>query len=619
MILPRYIFFILLFMFARFALAQDTPQREWLIFNRGVQDYQHRRYDLAEKNFRTVLAKLKNGKLTTANHLMLAKTLYKRGNYQASLDSCYSFLKKYPDSKYSDDIHFLRGNNYYRLKRLQSAVSSWLYASGKSPDSRLAKKALQLSVQTMRFRLNKADLINLKKENNQEFSRRIILYYLAEKYYEQGNQRAALSTLNEIKSLAGRETILEKKVQQLSALLSHNHFNSIRIAALLPLSGINANVGQSLLDGARLAVDDFNRQHGPLIEILPFDYGTRQLTAIQKLKEIAADPSVSAVFGPVENDIAVACAAVAGYEGIPLITPTATESGLRRLSSAVVQLSIPQDVTARKLARYALDSLGLKRFITLAPMEDYFKRLTHSFINHVRENNGQVLSSQWYYPEDENVTNYFKRLKRTGLKQAYRDSIMQTDSSITVQKADSLYAIYLNEKQEYLLKTHTKVDSADIPVKSIDALFAPLYKADIGLIASHFAYWNIQTQLLGNEDWYDPQLLKKNKNYLNGLVFISDGYFDPENWDYKKFRNLFRTTYKRTPEKMEIIGFDSFRFILSTIEKNTDNADRENFLRYLQDAPTYRGIYRSFKIGKKRFNSEARILKYSFGQILPLQ
>lgn len=615
----RFVFIALSLIFGLNLFAQNTPQREWAIFNKGIQDYQHRRYDLAEKNFRTVLAKLQNGKLTTANFLMLAKTLYKQGKYQASLDTCHSFLKKYPDSKFSDDIRFLQGQNYYRLKRLQSAVSAWLYVAGNSSDSRLCDKALDLAVKTIRFRLQNNDLINLKKELRQDYSRRVILYYLAEKYYEQGNHRAALAALDEINKLSAAETILDKKIQQLGALLNRKHANTIRIAALLPLSGMNSDLGKAILDGARLAVNDFNRQHGALVEIVPFDYAARQINAIQKLREIAADPSICAAFGPVENDIAVTCAVVAGYEGIPLITPTATESGLRRLSSNVLQLSIPQDITTRILARYAQDSLGLQRFVTLAPMDDYFNRLTQSFIKHVQENNGEILSSQWYYADDRNVTNYFKRIKRIGLKQAYRDSIIQSDSVITAQQADSLYKIYLNEKQEYLQEIHTKVDSADIPVKSIDALYAPIYETDIGLIASQFAYWNIQTQLLGNEDWYNLQLLKKNKNYLNGLIFISDGYLNPEDWDYKKFRNNFRTIYKRTPEKMEIIGFDSFRFILSAIEKSTAHVNRENFLHILQDAPPYRGIYRSFNIGEKRFNNEARILKFSFGQILPLQ
>lgn len=618
--MKKYKFFLILLLIlaAQSTLAQKAPEREWVIFNKGVQDYQNQRYDQAEKIFRTVLEKLPNGQLRTAYSLMLAKTFYKQGKYQLSLDSCSAFLKRFPHSKFCDDIRYVQANNYFRLNRIQTAVSTWLYLAEKSGDRRLSAKALDLAGQALRFRLQKSDLINLKRESREDFARRVILYYLAEKYYEEDNHQAALAALTELQSLAG--TVLDKKVKRLSALLNHNRQNTLRIAVLLPLSGANAGVGKAVLDGARMAVDDFNRQQGPLVEIVPYDYGTRQINAIRKFKEIAADVSINAVFGPLENDIAVACAGIADYENLPLLTPTATESGLRRLSSKVIQLSIPQDIMARKLARFARDSLHLKRFVTLAPMEDYFIQLTNSFVDHVQENGGQVLSSQWYFPDDRNVTNYFKSIKRTGLRQTFRDSVMRADSLLSVDRADSLYKLYLTEKQNQLLETHSKVDSADIPVKSIDALFAPIYKSDIGLIASQFAYWNIQARLLGNEDWYDLQMLKKNKNYINGLIFISDGYFDPEGRDYKKFRNHFRTVYKRTPEKLEISAFDSFNFILSALaNKSLKEINRENFIRFLQEAPPYRGVYRSFNIGRKRFNNEARILQYSYGQILPLQ
>jgi len=85
------------------------------------------------------------------------------------------------------------------------------------------------------------------------------------------------------------------------------------------------------------------------------------------------------------------------------------------------------------------------------------------------------------------------------------------------------------------------------------------------LIAPQFAYHNIQAQVLGNADWYDEKALKRNKNYLNGLIFASDYYLNTEGRDYKQFRNQFRIDFKRTPEKYEMIGYDSFNFILHAI------------------------------------------------------
>jgi len=610
---------LIIFFFLQTLGAQNAPKREWAIFHKGVQDYQNKDYKRAVKNFRTVIARLHDSRLLTANYLMLAKTLYKQGDYQASLDTCRSFLKKYHQSNYTDDIFYVQANDYYRLERLQSAVSSWLYVAEKSQDVRLKKKALRLAEQVMNSRMNKHDLINMKRESSDDFARQVILYYLAERYYQEENQPAALSALNELQSLKDGNEKIFQKARQLQNYLGPNQKNIVRIAALLPLSGASAEMGKAILDGARLALEQFNRRHGPVIELIPYDYGTRLVNALTKIKEISADASIRAVFGPLENDITAACSAVADYEKLPLITPTSTESDLRRLSSHVVQLAIPQDVSARKLAMFAEDSLHLKRFVTLAPSDEYFTQLTKLFINRIEEGGGQVISRQWYYPEDRNITNYFKNIKRAGLRQAFRDSVMRQDTLLTVSQADSLYVLHLKYEREQLRETHTKLDSADIPVKSIDAVFAPIYKTDISMIASQFAYWNIQAHLLGNGDWYAPKMLKKNKSYINGLIFISDGYLNRESWDYKKFRNDFRNTFKRSPEKLELIGFDSFNFILSALDGKTPaDVQRTNFLDLLINAPLYNGVYRTFDIGKKRFNNASRILKYTYGQILPL-
>ncbi len=616
----RMILIVMLLVLTQSAVSQKAPDREWVIFNKGIQDYQNKQFDKAAENFETVIARLKTSKLITANYFMLTKTLYKQQKYQASLDTCRRFTDMFSRSEFVDDIHFLEANLYYRLKRYQTAAKTWLHVAEKSSDSRLRIKSFDLGEKVLRYRLDLQDLIYLKKENNTGLARQAALYHLAERYYNDGNHSAALAALNDMKTESISNPELEQKAQRLNNFLNHKKKKMVRIAALLPLSGSNSEIGNAMMYGLRLAVDDFNGRHGALVEVVPFDYKTNLTDAVQKLKEIAADGSISAVFGPLENDVASACAAIAGYENISLITPTATESELCRISASTVQLSIPQNFTARKLARFALDTLNLRRFATISPNDDYFVKLTKFFIEHVKDGGGEIISEQWYSSDDQNITNYIKSIKRAGLRQTFSDSVMQSDSTVSLDQIDSIYAEYMKTEIERLEETHSKIDSADIAVKSIDAIFAPIYKEDISLIASQFAYWNIQAQMLGNGDWYDKQILKKNKSYLNNLIFFSDGYLNEESWDYKKFTNDFWTAFKLHPKKFEIIGFDCFNFVLSAIDgKSASEISRDNFLQLLKQAPVYNGIYMTFSVGEKRYNNSMRMQKYSYGQIIPLK
>jgi len=599
--------------------AQRASDREWVIFNKGVQEYKAGRYKKAAQDFELVISKIKESPLITAHNLMLAKSYYKSGDYEASIQSCNKFLKAYPNSQYKPHVRYLIANNYYRLNRLQSAVETWLGVAATGQNKALSDKSIKLADETVRFLLDEQGLSYLKGQVKDDFSKQFILYQMAERDYEKGNFPPAIAMLEEALALGGANSAYQSKSRKLLNYLSDKKSNAIRIAALLPLSGSNSDLGQALLDGAQMAVDQFNRSHGPTLELIPFDYETRLTSALIQLKEIARDPTISAVFGPIENDIAAACALVADYENIPLITPTATERELRTLSASVVQLSVPMDITVQKLARYAQDSLQIRRFATIAPIDDYFVRMTGMFVHKQNQLENQVVAQEWYYPGNQDITSHFKALKRTGLKLVFQDSLTLVDSTLSLMDIDSLYAIYQEEQREILEENHTQVDSADIPVKTIGGLFMPLFSSDIGILASQHAYWNIQTQVLGNADWYDLEALKKNHNYINGLIFVSDGYLNQESWDYRKFRNSFRDIYRRTPEKFELMGYDSFNFILSALEGSSKNISRKAFLSRLLDAPLYNGVYRNFEVGKKRFNDAARILKFTYGQILPLK
>ena len=614
---------VVFFLFiASVLFAQSALQKEWKIFQQGVQDYKTGEYDKAYKNFSLVISRLGNkSHLLTANYLMLAKTLYKMERYQKSLEICEQFLKKFPASSYVDDIRFLQANNYYRLHRLQTATKIWLSLAEKAKDMRLRKKARALARDALRYALDPQGLAHLEQQAATPFQKKFIAYIKAERFYEARNTAAAIKTLQAYRTIPGHFPELNQKAQNLYEFLKNKEHNIVRFAALLPLSGSNAQIGKAILDGAQMALSEFNHLNRMNVRLIPFDYQGRLELALQKMKEIVRDPSIVAVFGPLENDVTAACAVVADYEKIPLITPTASGKNLRRLSEYTVQLGVPVDILASKLARYVADSLNIHRVATLSPIDDYFLDFTNTFVNYLKNNFIDIVAQRWYYPGDNNLTEHFKAIKRIGLKLAFQDSVMAADSTIKPDQIDALYKEYQKEQMAKLLHStnRVKIDSADIPVKSIDAILLPVYQEDIDMVASQFAYSNIQAQVLGNSDWYDLNRLKRNKNYINGLIFISDNFLDKNNWDYRQFLNKFRMTYHRTPEKYELLGYDNFNFILQAVANGNRKPERSNFLPIIKEQPRYEGILRRFNIGDKRYNNAARILKYYYGQLLPLE
>jgi hypothetical protein len=244
--------------------------------------------------------------------------------------------------------------------------------------------------------------------------------------------------------------------------------------------------------------------------------------------------------------------------------------------------------------------------------------MVDKFKDTVEKAGAEICSQAWYYPGDQDVYKQFMKIKRVGLKLEFSDSLLTKTPDLLPEQIDSLYSEFLEAEEENTERTKAKIDSADIPVASIDGIFIPIFKEDLEYIAPQIAYSNIQAQYLGNSDWYNMEQLKKNKNYINGIVFGTDGYLNEESWDYRQFRNEFRTKYKKSPTLYSVIGYDSFKYILQAYDPANPNMTRNQFLRNLRKLNTYNGVYRTIELSRKRVNETLKLLKYNYGQIIPL-
>jgi ABC-type branched-subunit amino acid transport system substrate-binding protein len=600
--------------------GQNYSQREKSILKANIELYRQGDFKKAEQNFALVITKLPQSSLITTNYLMLVKTQYKMKDYVSALEQGKKFLHTFPESSYRDDVLFVMGNSYYRLDRFSTAVKTWATSIDEQPDPRLDRKLQELITGVIKYKINEEDLKTLYQDRSLSVDGHMLVSIgAAERAFLRGSTTLARNILSTAINDYSDSRYLEKAK---SLLGSADGFEASdeTFALLLPLSGYNEDIGNAILNGAELAINEFNKQHNLDLKLAVRDYGQEITEAIKNYQELAGNPNILAVMGPLENDIAAACAAISKYESVPLLSPTATANDLTDFSPYFFQLGSNINVSAKAMARYALDSLKIHRFATFAPIDDHFLKMVDQFKETVSDAGGEVVAQEWYYPGDQDVYKQFMNIKRIGLKLAFTDSVLMELPDADQIQLDSMYDNYIELEKEKLeeSKTSAKIDSADIPVTSIEAIFIPIFKEDLQFIAPQIAYSNIQSQYLGNKDWYDLEGLKKNKNYINGIIFGADGYLNEESWDYRQFRNEFRETFKKTPTIYAVMGYDSFKYILEAYKPRTSNTSRKTFFQNLQNLNKYNGIYRTFNINHSRSNQYIQLLKYNFGQVIPL-
>ena len=275
------------------------------------------------------------------------------------------------------------------------------------------------------------------------------------------------------------------------------------------------------------------------------------------------------------------------------------------------------------IAEYAMNELNLKTFGILAPAENYGKTITDSFVETVDRLNGSIIVETWYYQGATDLRNQFRHIREIGLKKMGRDSVSFEFPDFTLSQIDSVILDIERQKkkeqEESEKPTRMKFsDSTATPVTSIDAIFLPVYTDEISYVASQFALFNIQCQILGGDYWNNEEVLDRNQSYLSGCIFTSDFYSDLLDSEMQRFINRFRLDVGVTPEKMEIYGYDTMNFLLHVLNK--ENNDAGKLLEEIKRTKYFEGVSHTYKFDKKvGVNSHLNILKYEGNTIYKIK
>ena len=146
-----------------------------------------------------------------------------------------------------------------------------------------------------------------------------------------------------------------------------------------PLSGFQANGGQTVLGGARLAAEEFNRAGGLLgykVVIVPLDDESDDATAVKMIDQIKADLSagkrVLGVIGHYNSGQTIAAMDV--YKDMPLVvlTPTASELSLTQKGYTNFFRVNANDATQAKIdAAFLVSKLNAKKVAVIHNDDPY--------------------------------------------------------------------------------------------------------------------------------------------------------------------------------------------------------------------------------------------------------
>jgi len=197
-----------------------------------------------------------------------------------------------------------------------------------------------------------------------------------------------------------------------------------RVALLVPMTGPNGAVGQSIANAATMALLDTSAQN---LRITTYDTGHNPGDAARR----ALADGNRLILGPLLSDDIPAVAALARPAHVPIISYSNDETAAGR--DVFIMGSLPSQSVARTVD-YAR-SKGISTFAALVPRGEYGERASNALLNTVRSSGGQVLAMEVYDRSAASITAAAKRLMA---KSGFQAVLIADGGSLSARAASVL-------------------------------------------------------------------------------------------------------------------------------------------------------------------------------------
>ena len=176
-----------------------------------------------------------------------------------------------------------------------------------------------------------------------------------------------------------------------------------RIALLVPLSGKNAGIGQSLANATTMALLDTKAEN---IRMTSYDTAKGVTIAAQN----AIRDGNKLIIGPLLSDNVVATANIARPAGVPILS-FSNDSSVAG-NNVFILGHIPSQ-SIERVVDYAR-SKGMTRFVGLVPNGVYGQRASSTLLRKVKDVGGTVVSIQTFNRDSQSIEAATKKLAQNG-------------------------------------------------------------------------------------------------------------------------------------------------------------------------------------------------------------
>lgn len=278
---------------------------------------------------------------------------------------------------------------------------------------------------------------------------------------------------------------------------------SVKIGAILPLTGDAATYGTSCKRGMQVASSMFS------VQVVIEDSAADPKRAISAYRKLVDVEGVSVVLGDMFSAPTLAFAPLAQTRGVLVISPTSGAEAVPRVGSCIFSLYPTAQQEGAFMARYLVSkSPGGGTVGVVASQEEVYRGLAEGFTTAIRESpNWKVDFVELFAPDTRDFRNIVAKFAHPG---------------------------------------------------SADAIYAAGSKAFVANLIKQSKQLGFSGDFFSQSTLFDPSLVNEFGQYLNGVLF-SGPFFDPTaNIEpTKSFVTSYRAAYNDEPDVWAAYGYDA--------------------------------------------------------------
>ena len=346
----------------------------------------------------------------------------------------------------------------------------------------------------------------------------------------------------------------------------------IKIGMLVPLTGKDAEIGQSIIKATRLAINKINDNK---IEILPKDTESNALKTFSAAKELR-DVGTKIVIGPIFNENL-------NYldEFKDMIFLSLTNKNINNPKNII---SAGINATSQLNTIVKFQKLNdIKRTILLTPNEDYKEEILNSVLE-------SKIKLKWKYFYDTDPTLLTKKIEEITRypqrKQNLKDEIKRLEDSNETNK---------EKKIENLKKKHA------LGGINFDSVIIADFDQNLKSVTTSLLYTDVSPEriyYMTFNQWFDESLLKETS--IQPIYFPS---INKENFD--SFSQNYKKIYDEFPNELSFLSYDLIGLVYYIIFKNNFIVNEKIFYKKNK----FKGKIGIFEINKNRINHVLNLYK----------